>query len=768
VLATTTPLGPTMTARFSRLPVGLLALALVLGLVAAGCSDPETTKKEAFDNAERFMAAGKVQEAIVEYRNAIRADPRFGEARLKLAQAYQSVGNGGQALREYVRAADLLPQNNEAQIQAASYLIAAGSFEDARTRIQPVIDRDPTNAEAQLVLGNALLGLKDLSGAIREIEEAIKLDPDRSGAYTTLAAARLAQGDRDQAKASLQKAVEVDPKSSRARLSLAYFYWATGEIVAAEQAYKDAVAVDEKNALANRSIAAFYAGTKRAQMAEPFLKNVAATGDAAAVLQLADYYLLMRRPADASSLLTPLSKDPANAGQAEVRLAAIAYNANDKTRGHSLVDGVIARQPNLLQARLVKAQWLLAENKAREAMTHAEAAVKGEPSSAEAHFMLGQIQAQLRMRKEAIVQFGEVLRLNPRASRAQVFLSRLNLVEGSANSAVEFAEGALTNAPRDPEARLSLVRGLLARRDTSRAEQELAPLLKAYPQVGTLYAVDGSVKVQQKNYAGARAAYGRALELSPKSTEALAGLISLDLFEKKPADARARIERRLAEDPNSVELLMLAGTVYANQRDFARAEANLRKAIQNDSAASRAYPALAGVLLASGKLDAARAEFDQIVARDTKNVSAATMAAMIVYSQGKKADAKKRYETIVNNTPTAVVAANNLAWIYQEDNEKLDDALRLAQGAAARLPESAEVQDTIGMIYYKKELPALAVSAFERSVEKAPENPEYHYHLALALAKSGEPKRAREAAEQAVKLRPNHADALKLLAETKG
>ena len=96
---------------------------------------------------------------------------------------------------------------------------------------------------------------------------------------------------------------------------------------------------------------------------------------------------------------------------------------------------------------------------------------------------------------------------------------------------------------------------------------------------------------------------------------------------------------------------------------------------------------------------------------------------MIVHSQNKTADAKKRYEAIVNADPTAAVAANNLAWIYQEENDRLDDALRLAQGAAARLPDSAEVQDTIGMIYFKKELPALAVAAFEKAHREAARQP---------------------------------------------
>lgn len=742
-------------------------LACVVGVLLVACSNSEEAKKEHFTNAERFMAAGKTQEAIVEYRNALRADNKYGEARFKLAEAYAAIGNQNQAYREFIRAADLMPQNDEAQIRAARYLVAASLFEDAKTRIQPVIDRNPSNAQAQLVLGNALVGLKDLDGAVREIEEAIKIEPGVV-AYSNLAFVRLAQGDRAKAKAAFEKAIEIDPKSMGARLALAYFHWSNGDLVAAEETYKNALTVEPKNALANRAMAAFYASTKRTQMAEPYLKTMAETGDPVAVLQAADFYIRLGRIADASALLTPLASDPKNGGQAQVRLAAIAYDSNDKTKAHSLVDAVIAKEPRNIRALLLKAQWLTLEGKPKEALERAQAAVKSEPRSAEAHFAVGSLQAQLRLRKEAIAEFSEVLRLNPRASRAQVALSRLNLAEGSADSAVSFAEGALNTAPNDPQARVSLVRGLIARRDTVRAEQELAPLLKQFPKTADLHSLDAAVKVQKKDLIGARAAFTHALELAPTSTVPVVGLANLDLAQNKPADARARLDRALATAPKNVELLIASAQAYGMQKDYAKAEANLRAAIQADSTSSRAYAMLASLLLASGKVDEARAEFDRMAKRDSTNVAWSTMAAMIVHSQpNKKEEAKKRYEEILKTAPNAPVAANNLAWIYQENNENLDEALRLAQGAAARLPDNPEVQDTIGMIYYKKELPALAVTAFERTLtlQNGAANPSYHYHLALALLRAGETVRARKAAQEALKLRPDYPEAQKLLAE---
>ena len=441
----------------------------------------------------------------------------------------------------------------------------------------------------------------------------------------------------------------------------------------------------------------------------------------------------------------------------------IAYTQNDRARGHSLLDAVIKREPANARALLLKTSFLQGENKLTEARDSAAAAVKANPNMAVGHYMLGVLQDRLRQRKEAIASFSEVLRLNPRAAAAQVYLSRLNLQEGTADAAITYAESALANAPGNPEARASLIRGLIGKRDTARAEQEVAILLKQFPKAGLVHAFDGAIKMQKQDLNGARAAYERALSLSPESLEVLAGITDLDLAQNRAAEARARLDSRLAAVPDSPDLLQMSARVYAVQRDLGRAEAALRRLIQIDATSIRAYEMLARVLMTAGKLEAARTEFDQIAKRDAKNVAAQTMAAMIVHSQNKTGDAKKRYESIVNADPTAAVAANNLAWIYAEEGQNLDEALRLAQGAARRLPDNPEVNDTIGWIYYKKELPGLAIPAFEQSVEKDPANASYHYHLALALSRSGDATRARAAVQQALKLKPDYVEAQKLL-----
>ena len=106
-----------------------LVLAAAVALSVA-CSNPEAAKREYLESANRFAAEGNLTEAILQYRNALQVDPRFGEARWQLGLAYEKQQNAAGALGEFVRAADLMPERADAQLKAGSYLLLAGRFEE--------------------------------------------------------------------------------------------------------------------------------------------------------------------------------------------------------------------------------------------------------------------------------------------------------------------------------------------------------------------------------------------------------------------------------------------------------------------------------------------------------------------------------------------------------------------------------------------------------------------------------------------------------------
>lgn len=745
----------------SLVPVSRLVVTLLIAALAAACGgDPQARKLAYVANGDRYFAEAKYAEAIVEYRNAVETDNSFGDARLKLARAYAAAGDLQRAAREHIRAADLLPNHVEAQLEAAKFLLAGAQFEDAVSRVQRVLDRDPQNVTAHVLRGTALAGLQDMEGAVRQVEEAIALDPERSATHTNLAVLKLAQGKQDEARGAFERAVLLEPTSVPALFALGMFQWGVGELATAEATLKKALAVDPRFVDGHRMLAALYVSGRRAADAEPHVKAIAdLLATPAATFALADYYRTLGRRGDARRVLETMDGEGAAWSGVHSRRAQLAYDEGEAARAHALIDEVLEREPTNPPALLLKARWLLQDRKPAEALLRATAAVKAQPESAEAHYVLGVVQAAGGDKDASAQSFRQVLRINPTATVAQLQLSRLELARGDADEAVKLADGVLKTAPGNPDARLSVARGLIARLELGRAEGVVRELLGEYPAVAAVHAADGALRLAMKDAASARDSFTRALELDPRSIEALSGLTTLDIQQKRTAEARGRLQARLAQEPDRPELLTLSARLSVAEGDVPGAERTLRRIIELTPADSDAYELLARVYLAQRKLDQAKAEFDALARRRPRDISSRTMAAMIVHAQNDTADARGRYEAILALDPAAAVAANNLAWIYAAERRDLDRALRLAQTATRLMPDSAQAHDTLGWIYYQMELPALGIPPLERSVGLDPTSAEHLYHLGFAQAKGGDEAKARAALERALKMQPQGADA---------
>jgi Flp pilus assembly protein TadD len=131
------------------------------------------------------------------------------------------------------------------------------------------------------------------------------------------------------------------------------------------------------------------------------------------------------------------------------------------------------------------------------------------------------------------------------------------------------------------------------------------------------------------------------------------------------------------------------------------------------------------------------------------------MVGLIYQMQNDEDQAREAFERVMELDPRAAVAANNLAWMYAEEGNNLDVALQLAQTARAGLPDSAEVNDTLGWVYLKKGQLHLAVSSLREAANLAPGSASIRYRLGVAYARAGDRERAREALTTALKLDPN-------------
>src|SRR5262245_59773781 len=170
---------------WSRRSASLVFLPFLL--LAYGCGgDPQAKKAAHMQKGEAYVVKEKYTEAVIEYRNALKLDPKDAQAYYKLALAYLKQGelpqmqNAFQALQKSV---DLDASLTDAQLKLGEFYLLAQKFDEAQEKATLVLQNDPNNIEAHTMLGGAYAGRKELPQAIDALRTAISLDPKLIRAY---------------------------------------------------------------------------------------------------------------------------------------------------------------------------------------------------------------------------------------------------------------------------------------------------------------------------------------------------------------------------------------------------------------------------------------------------------------------------------------------------------------------------------------------------------------------------------------------------------
>lgn len=739
----------------------LAAIGLAILIMSPACArDPQARKQRSFEKGEAFFAARRYADASIEYRKALQIDPQFGRARLRLAEAYAATNDLRAAYAEYIRAADLMPGDMDVQVKAGNMLLLGKRFQEAKERARAVLRADPNNFAGLVLLGNALAGLKDLDSAVSVTERATRLDPLRAGAFANLGALQLARGDREAAERAFARAVELNPTKQSAWLSQANFYVAVNEVGRAEESFRRALELDRTDIRSRRSIARFYIDSNRPSAAEPHLRFVAETQQQpSAWIDLADLYFTMREYRRADDVLAGLTVAPDNLptfSEVRVRLALVAAAERRLADAHAILAELVQRNAHDSVALALGAQLLLAENRLDDALAQAQAAVQADAASSRAHYILGTVFLARDDYDNARKAFNAALTLEPTAADIKLQLARIHLARREVDSAIQFADQTVTAQPDNLEAHLTLARTLTARRDDrERARTVISDLLGRYPTSAAVHNIAGEFYLQNGADRAARTEFERAVQLQSNSVDALGSLIAMDLGSARPDAARARLDRSLAAHPNDPGLLLLNAKLALTLRDVKDAELRLRQLIHADPSTLDGYTLLGQLFVAERRLPEATAEFAELARRNPRSVAALIMMGLLMHAQGKIPEAITWYAKAVDVDPRkAAPAANNLAWLYSASPDKLDLALQLALTARSALPDSPQINDTLGWIYYKKRALESAVRYLQQSADKDPGNPLYQFHLGMAYAQQGDDARARRLLESALKTNP--------------
>jgi tetratricopeptide (TPR) repeat protein len=124
-----------------------------------------------------------------------------------------------------------------------------------------------------------------------------------------------------------------------------------------------------------------------------------------------------------------------------------------------------------------------------------------------------------------------------------------------------------------------------------------------------------------------------------------------------------------------------------------------------------------------------------------------------IYQRKKMPEkAIESYEALLKAKGTYPPAENDLAYLYAEMNQNMDRALALAQKAVEKMPKNPAVADTLGYVHLKRGALPLAKKYFDEAIVKFPEQPYFHFHLAMVLQQQGKNNEALATLQKAEEL----------------
>ena len=728
----------------------------VMILILSGCSQsPQAREAQYLEKGKNEFQKKNYAVAILHLKNAMQAQPRDAEPYYQLGLAYLASSDFNTAAAYFRKASELNPKHTGAQLKLAELMSTSRSkqvVEEAQKRTQDVLTLLPDDIEALNVLAVTELRLGKPESAEAHLEQALRKSPSDLKSSVALAQARLARKDVAGAEEALQQAAEQAPKSPAPRVHLGGFYRALGRTAEAEQQFRQALTLDPKNGPALMSLGAMQVRAGQADQAEQTYRQVAALPEK------------QYKPIHALFLFQSGKRDQAVAEFAKLAAADPADRdlRTDLVRAYLAVNRVgdaekvltAALKKNGLDvdALLQRSRIYLSSGKYTDAQTDLNQILHFRSNSPEVHYLLskvGQARQDTAAQKQELAQ---VLQLDPRFLDARIDLAQVWLANRGAQSALQL----LDETPQDQKGTVRVVVqrnwALLVLGQNAEARKGIDQVLSA-GKVPEALLQDATLKLVQKDYAGARASAEAALSQKPEDARALSVLVQSYAAQNQLPIGMQKAREHALRQPASASVQQFLGQLLLASGDRMGA----RKAFE---AARAARPDLvtAELLLAEmdateGKRDEARKRLSAVISSHPGNIPGRILFAQLEMTEGRTAAAIEEYRQVVALDERNALALNGLAYLLAESKQP-DEALKYAQQAKEIAPDSPAVDDTLGWTYFQKGMYTLAVTHLESATAKEG-TAIRKYHLAMAYQKAGDPKRGRQVLEAALKMDPN-------------
>ncbi len=195
----------------------------------------------AYLKASKFMADGKMDEALTQYKLAITADPKYADALADYGTALAIKGDWKAAAEMQKKAIAVNPTDALFHLNYARILDKLGEADNSLQELNTAYRLNPKDTSVLMALSKKTMAAGQVKDSVRYLEEAVDLYPARSDLRERLSYGLMKSGDVDQSAAQAKEAVRLDPKSASAHSTLGSVLMVQGYVVPAVNAYKEAL-----------------------------------------------------------------------------------------------------------------------------------------------------------------------------------------------------------------------------------------------------------------------------------------------------------------------------------------------------------------------------------------------------------------------------------------------------------------------------------------------------------------------------------------------
>lgn len=729
--------------------------------------------------ANKYHQQKKYKEASILYQKAIAKDKTNAEAYYREGLNLLDDGNPSEASKYLRRAIDLKSDNTDAEAKLGEIYLGAYAHDpkkfkallpEIRELTTKILQREPNSFAGTRLQAFVYLADKDKDKAIECFAKANQIKPYSREVIGWYAEALYSVGRNDEGDALLQGMIAHDKAWDPAYDLLFVQYNNRNQPQKAEEILRERLQNQPTSPAARENLANYLGAHGRAAEGEAILQQAANDPKTfpAGHEMLGDFYFRNKQFDQAlQQYQAGVTADSKNALQYQQRIIAVYTVTGRHDEAVALAKKLVAGNPKNSASNEMYASLLLqtgSQADVSKSLSDLQALVKNNPGDPVLHVDLSRAYFGLNNTDKALGEALEAIHLAPHAMPPRIIASRIYEDRGEHAKALEQTDVILAAEPRNPEARLVRARALMGINETDKAQPELEELVKEFPKMNDPRLQLAQLYLSEKQYDKAAENFTAIWKSTPPDARGFVGLQAVKLAQGHPDEAIAAMQDIVNKNPRILgfryELANFENTAGAQvwnsnpdraRQLFQQAADNYKEILKTTAESTDVWLRLGALQRQLGQYDAALASFEQASNASPRNPVPILNRATLLETLGKSKEAIDAYNKVLGVDPENAMAMNNLAFLNAQSGTNLDQAMTYAERAKKQFPNSPQITDTLGYVYYQKNLTNEAVRIFRQIVQDNPQNSTFHLHLAMALLKEGDKDGAKEEAEKALK-----------------